>query len=158
MKKAFLFIMLSFLCVPYIQAQKMTDDQVVEYVLNAQEKGDNQQQIASALLHRGVTMDQINRIRRKMNSKNSSGIGMTLEKKERTRKDPLKKDDPQFGEEGDNIGSQMQDGVASLMLPDSTAMQDEMKNRKKISIIGRGPTTQSIRYVTSHDFLRGPTT
>lgn len=132
MKKAFLFIMLSFLCVPYIQAQKMTDDQVVEYVLNAQEKGDNQQQIASALLHRGVTMDQINRIRRKMNSKNSSGIGMTLEKKERTRKDPLMKDDPQFGEEGDNIGSQMQDGVASLMLPDSTAMQDEMKNRKNI--------------------------
>ena len=90
MKKTFLFIMLSFLCVTYMQAQKMTDDQVVEYVMAAQEKGESQQQIAASLLRRGVTMDQINRIKRKMENQGKTGIGQTMDKKSRIRTAPQK--------------------------------------------------------------------
>ena len=66
-------------------AQQMNDDQVVEYVMSAQEKGSSQQQIATELLRRGVTMDQINRIKRKMNSQEKSGVGRTLDEKSRMR-------------------------------------------------------------------------
>lgn len=68
-----------------IFAQQMNDDQVVEYVMTAQEKGSSQQQIAAELLRRGVTMDQINRIKRKMNSQEKSGVGRTLDEKSRMR-------------------------------------------------------------------------
>ena len=36
-------------CVQVASAQKMSDDQVIEYVLQAQEKGESQQQIAKDL-------------------------------------------------------------------------------------------------------------
>ena len=80
--------MLSLLCYSYVQAQKMTDDQVIEYVMDAQGRGADQQQIASELLRRGVTMDQVNRIRRKMESQGSAGLGMTLDAKTRMRTAP----------------------------------------------------------------------
>lgn len=85
MKKRFLMIMFSLLCVAYTQAQKMTDDQVIEYVMTAQEKGASQQDIAKDLLRKGVTMDQVNRIKRKMQSQGKTGIGLTMNKKARTR-------------------------------------------------------------------------
>ena len=66
-------------------AQQMNDDQVVEYVMSAQEKGSSQQQIAAELMRRGVTMDQINRIKRKMNSQEKTGVGNTLNEKSRMR-------------------------------------------------------------------------
>lgn len=61
MRKLPILVLLLF-CVQIASAQKMSDDQVIEYVMEAQEKGDSQQQIAKDLLRRGVTMDQVNRI------------------------------------------------------------------------------------------------
>ena len=67
MKKIAILLLL-LCCTQYLAAQKMTDDQVIEYVMSAQEKGLSQQQIAKDLLRRGVSMDQVNRIKRKMES------------------------------------------------------------------------------------------
>ena len=64
--KRFSLLLFFLLCVGMVSAQKMTDEQVVEYVTEAQEKGASQQQIAKDLMRRGVTMDQVNRIKRKM--------------------------------------------------------------------------------------------
>ena len=66
----------------------MTDDQVVEHVIEAQEKGMTQQQIAKDLLRRGVSMEQVNRIKRKMESQEKSGMGATMTEKMRTRTAP----------------------------------------------------------------------
>ena len=55
--------------VQLLQAQTMTDEQVKTHVQEAQSKGLSQQEIAKDLLIRGVTMDQINRIKRDMQSK-----------------------------------------------------------------------------------------
>ena len=43
----------------------MSDDQVVKYVMEQQEKGKDQQYIVSQLLQRGVTVEQLRRIRKK---------------------------------------------------------------------------------------------
>ncbi len=46
-------------------SQSMTDEQVVRYVKEQQEKGRDQQYIASQLMRRGVTAEQLNRIKKK---------------------------------------------------------------------------------------------
>lgn len=46
-------------------AQSMSDNQVIEYVKKEQEKGTSQQQIVTNLMKRGVTTDQLRRIRKK---------------------------------------------------------------------------------------------
>lgn len=46
-------------------AQSMSDEQVMRYVRQEQEKGNSQQQIVTQLLKRGVTPDQLRRVRRK---------------------------------------------------------------------------------------------
>ena len=49
----------------FILSQSMSDDQVVRYVMEQQEKGKDQQYIVSQLLQKGVTVDQLRRIRKK---------------------------------------------------------------------------------------------
>ena len=46
-------------------AQSMSDDQVVDFVKQEQSKGSTQQQIVTKLLQRGVTTEQLRRIRKK---------------------------------------------------------------------------------------------
>ena len=78
MKKIAIFLLL-LCCTQYLAAQKMTDDQVIEYVMQAQEKGISQQDIAKDLLRRGVSMDQVNRIKRKMANLEKNGQGRGLQ-------------------------------------------------------------------------------
>ncbi len=40
-------------------AQQMSDEQVVQYVKNAQQMGKNQKQITTELMRRGVTKEQV---------------------------------------------------------------------------------------------------
>ncbi len=59
-------------CLGFVQllcAQTMTDEQVKTFVIEAQSKGISQQEIAKELLVRGVSMDQVNRIKREMQSR-----------------------------------------------------------------------------------------
>ena len=118
MKKSLIFLFSLFIFqVTY--SQKMSDDQVVNYVVEAQEKGYSQQQIAADLLKRGVTLEQINQIKRKMKVQ-ETGIGKTLNEKSRTRiatqKTELVEEDIDF------------------LFPDSTMMY--MAEEKKMEIFG----------------------
>ncbi len=54
------------------QAQSMSDEQVVEFVKREQEKGQSQQQIVTKLLQKGVTTDQLRRIRKKYDAEKST--------------------------------------------------------------------------------------
>ena len=63
--KKLIFILGLFVCALPTFAQSMTDEQVIQYVQQQQEKGVNQQQIVTRLLQRGVTTEQLRRIRRK---------------------------------------------------------------------------------------------
>ena len=53
-------------------AQSMSDEQVVRYVQQKQSKGSTQQQIVTELLQKGVTPDQLRRIRKKYNAEQST--------------------------------------------------------------------------------------
>ena len=60
-----IFILSSSLFTLHSFAQSMTDNQVIQYVQKEQEKGRDQQTIVQQLLKKGVTTDQLRRIRRK---------------------------------------------------------------------------------------------
>lgn len=73
MKKMLLAIGLA-MCAGMVSAQSMSDDQVVEYVKNEQAKGQSQQQIVTKLFQKGVTREQLRRIRKKYDAeKNALG-------------------------------------------------------------------------------------
>ena len=63
--KKLLIVFCLFFTVQCVLGQSMTDDQVVQFIMTQQEKGESQQSIVSKLLQKGVTVDQIRRIKKK---------------------------------------------------------------------------------------------
>ena len=63
--KKLIFIFGLFVCALPTFAQSMSDEQVIQFVQREQEKGSTQQQIVTKLLQRGVTTEQLRRIRKK---------------------------------------------------------------------------------------------
>ena len=59
----FIFSLFLFAAQSYSQSS-MTDEQVVRFVLEQQEKGANQEQIVTKLLQKGVTPQQLRRVRK----------------------------------------------------------------------------------------------
>jgi len=72
MKKIFLSFILLLFCVNTIFAQ-MSDEQVMNYVKQEYSKGTSQQQIASNLAKRGVSKEQLERIRKQQESGQTQG-------------------------------------------------------------------------------------
>ena len=141
MKKIAILLLL-LCCTQYLAAQKMTDDQVIEYVMSAQEKGLSQQQIAKDLLRRGVSMDQVNRIKRKMESQEKNGMGSTLTEKMRTRTAPKKNGAIELQSDKDAVKNMkvseretMMGEEIGFLFPDSTMMY-MMQDTKKKEIFG----------------------
>ena len=67
MKKiAISLIIFTFAAVVPAAAQSMSDQQLVRYVLQEKEKGTDQQTIVQNLLKRGVTAEQLRRVRKKV--------------------------------------------------------------------------------------------
>ena len=67
-------------------AQTMSDEQVIEYILQEQDKGTSQSQIIKQLVSRGVTMEQVNRLKAKYGQQAKGVVGNTeILKKVRTR-------------------------------------------------------------------------
>lgn len=63
MKKYILSILLAFVCALTVQAQGMSDKQVLDFVKREYRAGTKQSQIVTKLMQRGVKIDQIRRIR-----------------------------------------------------------------------------------------------
>lgn len=67
-------------------AQQMSDDQVVQYVKDAQKMGKTQKQITTELMRRGVTKEQVERIQEKYeNGSGSTGTQTTRTQQGRVR-------------------------------------------------------------------------
>ena len=64
MRKLIALFFLVFILSGVAFAQQMSDDQVVQYVKNAQQMGKNQKQITTELMRRGVTKEQVERIQK----------------------------------------------------------------------------------------------
>lgn len=84
-------ILMLVFCLGFVQilcAQTMTDEQVKAYVIEAQGKGLSQQEIAKELLVRGVSMDQVNRIKREAQYKSQQEAGLSVDDESRMRTIP----------------------------------------------------------------------
>jgi len=57
-----------FLFTSYVSAQKMSDEQVVQYIIRARESGKTEMQMTYELARRGVTSSQIDRIKNRLES------------------------------------------------------------------------------------------
>ncbi len=75
MRRLLLFIFCLFTLSGFVHAQRMSDEQVVEYVKNAQEAGKSQKQMTTELLRRGVTQEQVLRIKSRYEATNSTAEG-----------------------------------------------------------------------------------
>ncbi len=69
--RCILFFVVLFMGTSTVYAQSMSDDQVVQFVQEEMEKGSNQQTILSKLLKKGVTPEQLRRIRKKVEAEKS---------------------------------------------------------------------------------------
>lgn len=78
MAKRFLLACLACLCVQFMSAQSMSDDDVVEFVMEQQEEGKNQQEIVTMLLQRGVTVEQLRGIRDKYEAESERPNSLSL--------------------------------------------------------------------------------
>ncbi|MBR1448435.1 MAG: SLBB domain-containing protein [Prevotella sp.] len=81
MKRYVLVLLLVILAGGQSMAQGgMSDQQVITYILEENEKGTSQQEIITRLMQRGVTMQQLQRVKRKYEQqKKQSGLGMADE-------------------------------------------------------------------------------
>lgn len=136
MKKIAILLLL-LVSVQWVSAQKMSDDQVVEFVMEAQEKGMSQQEIAKDLMRQGVTMEQVNRIKRKMDTSKKNGMGATLNERSRTRTAPnkaaltLEKDREERDKMTATEREQMMGDEIGFLFPDSTMMYMMEESQKK---------------------------
>ncbi len=73
MKRLFSLLLLCFLTLGAV-AQSMTDDKVMEYVLSEQQKGTSQSVIVQKLMQKGVTREQLQRVRKKYEA-SQKGLG-----------------------------------------------------------------------------------
>lgn len=89
---------------------QMTDDQVVKYVQQANKQGKSQSEISRELLSRGVTMDQVNRLKEKYSGElkdNASDSGHSVKNARSLRKavDNVKSSSDVSQFEGNTVGN-----------------------------------------------------
>lgn len=134
-------------------AQSMSDEQVIEYILQEQEKGTSQENIIKALIRRGVTMEQVNRLKAKYQRQELGVIGNTdVYKKVRTRNKPEKPTQSDYmikaQEDKKQKGKPLKPGELTqeeqmlqgldFIMPDSTMLYMEMYGQEaKKKIFGR---------------------
>ena len=153
MRKYLVMLLLLVVCGGTSLAQTMSDEQVVEYVLQQQEKGMSQNDIVKNLIRRGVTMDQVNRLKAKYSKQEKGVVGNTdIYKKVRTRNKPetdikrdymLKSAKSQTGQStvkkpGELTDEELMLQELSFIMPDSLDLYMEMnKEEPKKKIFGR---------------------
>lgn len=153
MRKYLVMLLLLVVCGGTSLAQTMSDEQVVEYVLQQQEKGMSQNDIVKNLIRRGVTMDQVNRLKAKYSKQEKGVVGNTdIYKKVRTRNKPetdikrdymLKSAKSQTGQStvkkpGELTEEELMLQELSFVMPDSLDLYMEMnKEEPKKKIFGR---------------------
>lgn len=67
-------------------AQQMSDEQVIQYVKNAQQMGKNQKQITTELMRRGVTKEQVERIQEKYKESKTGDLQNKTQEENRSRR------------------------------------------------------------------------
>jgi protein involved in polysaccharide export with SLBB domain len=76
MRKLFLLLVGLFLATSNVMAQSMTDQQLISFILAERDKGSSQSEIVTKLIQHGVTIQQIQRVKRKYEGQiKQAGLG-----------------------------------------------------------------------------------
>lgn len=150
MRKYILVLIMCLGCVATVCAQTMSDEQVLEYILQQQEKGMSQTEIIANLRRRGVTMEQAQRIKKKYEKQQVGTVGNTdVYKKVRTRNKPVIDEKRDYMIKGEmsqqtSVSKPGEPTMDELMLqefdfimPDSMALYMEMYRKEEKKIFGR---------------------
>lgn len=81
-----------FILTGVMMAQQMSDEQVVQYVKEAQRSGKSQKQMTTELLRRGVTKEQVARIQKKYAEQNTAAEGVENKPSQLRERTSLMKD------------------------------------------------------------------
>ncbi len=138
MIKKICIALMAFVFVQVVVAQSMSDDQVVKYVMEQKEKGLDQQAIAEQLVRRGVTPQQLQRIKRKYEAQQQQLgaqdlVGGQVQDRSRTITvgvGQVQEDDVKSGNE------QMNDALGFMDIDSLAYYQDQLMDTKQ-QVFGR---------------------
>lgn len=124
----------------------MTDDQVVQYVKSAQQTGKTQKEIATELMCRGVTKEQIERIREKCESKQSGQSTTNGKEDERSRQRKSQ--------------SQMNDNVKGIRATDRVNQPQMVEQNDSIEeealMLNREKKEDPVNQIFGHNIFTNP--
>lgn len=136
-----------------MQAQSMSDNEIIQYVLEQREKGKDQQAIAAELSRKGVTAEQLMRIKDKIQSQGTAAFGAEELFDDASGKGNGKKNDRL------RTNQELEDGrtqyyVSSAFLDEKAQYKVDKRNSEKTLGKGAGTTMiDSILY--SRNLLKG---
>lgn len=111
MKKYLFVLFFAIVSMGNAMAQAMSDNAIIAFVLEEQEKGTSQSQIASQLMKRGVTIDQLKKVKQKYERQmGNGGLGTKDITSEANSKDRLRKNNAQKDDEGSVSKYRRKDG------------------------------------------------
>jgi protein involved in polysaccharide export with SLBB domain len=148
MKKISIYFFLSLLFVTAAFGQ-MSDGQVVDYVKQEHAKGTPQQVIATSLMKKGVTKDQLERIKKQEEQKQLSSTSSTKSSEQLRRE---RRTDPEMNLTDSKL-DEISDGIGTSTLKDSTESEVFGRNIFNANNLTFNP---SVNIPTPIDYRLGP--
>lgn len=135
-----------------IQAQSMSESEIIQYIVEQKEKGKDQQTIALELTQKGVSADQLIRINEKYSSQGFAFGSEELFEDASSSKSKKNKDRLRTNQEMENGRSQYY--VSTSSLEDKARLKAEKANSEKI--LGKGAGSAKIDSILySRNLLKG---
>ena len=107
-----------------VQAQSMTDQQLITFIMEERDKGTSQNEIITKLMQRGVDIQQIQRVKRRYDRQiNSAGLGYMVEGAVGNAASRMRQNNGQ-GRKGSNSSTRMNSGKANYRSSYSTSDPD----------------------------------
>ena len=119
-------------------AQQMSDEQVVQYVKNAQQMGKNQKQITTELMRRGVTKEQVERIQEKYKESKTGDLQNKTQEENRSRRRVERND----ATKAKGMRVPLESAKRTGIMEDSLQMTDEPTLYRDVSEEEIDPTQQ----------------
>ncbi|WP_308760902.1 SLBB domain-containing protein, partial [uncultured Bacteroides sp.] len=119
-------------------AQQMSDEQVVQYVKNAQQMGKNQKQITTELMRRGVTKEQVERIQEKYKESKVGDLRNSTQDGDRSRQRMGQND----AVKAKGIRAPLESARRTDIVEDSLQMSNERTLYRVIAEEEKDPTKQ----------------
>ena len=174
-KYLFLLGMMLLTCTSMTAQSSMTDNQIMDYVIEQNAKGVSRQQIVTQLMQRGVTIDQLRRIQKKYQKQIKNGALGAEDITAGSKKD--KQNASQFRVKDGKKSNQIQrhtyddddkdfvemDEAIDFMMPDSLKYELEEKKPEKRKIFGHDVFNNknltfesSMNLATPQNYVLGP--